>query len=90
MAQDSEKMTVDISDFNQLIELITKQNIEHDSQHSQIIKQISLMNKEHEKRYTEFYDLVNRMLRDLKNKVNNHENRIKGLEARVGNLEKEE
>jgi len=82
-----ETLTIAITDFNELIRLITEQNKRHDNNHAEFLEQIRSVNAEHEKRYNEFYRISQSILTEVKKSVKNHETRITDLERKIVKFE---
>lgn len=87
MSAENGKMTVDIKDFNELIELITTQNKKQDENFSSFMQQLETMNKEHEKRYNEFYHISQSIFKQLKKSISDHEARLKVIEDKLEKFE---
>ncbi len=74
------KVEVDVKELNELIALVSEHNKIHEGQHETILFQIQLMNEEHKKRYDDFYRLSQKILLNIKSKLNDHEKRIVQIE----------
>ena len=80
------KVEVDVKELNELIALISEHNKIHEDQHETIVYQIQLMNEEHKKRYDDFYRLSQKILLNIKSKLNDHENRLVQIERNLAIL----